>query len=94
MQELQTNYRGQCGEDEANARRRLDEVRRQKRDARVSEANAVDAQRERDIISREQCDEMYRIVHRRRQTLAAMTPGERADFDRFESNWKARCRPG
>ncbi len=94
MQELQTNYRDQCGEDEANARRKQAEARREKHDARVGEAKAVDAQHERDTISREQCDEMYRIVHGRRQTIAKMTPGERADFDHFESNWKARCRPG
>jgi hypothetical protein len=45
-------------------------------------------------LSRQQCDEMYRIVHGRRQKVAAMAPGERSDFERFEANWQARCQPG
>jgi len=37
---------------------------------------------------------MYRIAHGKRQKVATMTPGERADFDRFEGNRQARCRAG
>ena len=90
--ELRESYRERCSEDEYRARRRLGEERGRKRQARDNEELAARAEQAREKLSREQCDEMYRIIHGKRQRVAAMTPGERGDFERFEANWKARCR--
>ncbi|MEO8835602.1 MAG: hypothetical protein ABI364_02575 [Caldimonas sp.] len=93
MSELATSYHERCSEDEQNARKRLTEEQGKKREVRDNEAKAEKAEQDRVRLSREQCDEMYRIVHRRRQTLETMGEGGRADFRRFEANWKARCQP-
>jgi len=36
---------------------------------------------------------MRRILQGKRQRLDSMTPGERADFERFEATWRSRCLP-
>jgi hypothetical protein len=92
--ELANSYRQRCGDEEQKAQRRLGEEHRKKHELREREAAAEQVERDRVQLTREQCDEMYRIVHGKRQKLATMTPGERADFDRFEANRQARCRPG
>ena len=89
--ELHESYRAQCSEDESKARKRLAEENGRQRDLRDNEERAAKAEQARQKLSREQCDEMYRIIHGKRQRVATLTPGERGDFERFEANWKARC---
>ncbi|MEO5845577.1 MAG: hypothetical protein ABIQ33_12135 [Caldimonas sp.] len=93
LAELHSSYRERCGEDDAVARKRFVEEQAKKRDAHNNELLAE--KRERDLVklTREQCDEMYRIAHNRRKKLEALSPGERADFERFEANRKSRCQP-
>jgi hypothetical protein len=93
LYELRSSYQERCSDDDLAARKRFIEDLAKQRDARNSQL-AVE-KRERDLVTqtREQCDEMYRIAHGRRKKLDTMSAGERADFERFEANWKARCPP-
>ncbi len=93
LAELHNSYRERCREDDQAARKRFADEQAKKSDARNDELLAE--KRERDLIklTREQCEEMYRIAHNRRKKLDALSPGERADFERFEANRKSRCQP-
>jgi hypothetical protein len=93
LQELYTSYRERCSDDDQAARKRFAEEQSKKRDARNNELAAEKRERDRVTLTREQCDEMYRIAHGRRKKVDTMSAGERADFERFEANWKARCQP-
>lgn len=93
MSELRTSYRERCSDDEQAARKRLAEEQSKHRDARES-ALAADRREIAHVkLSREQCDEMYRIAAARRKKLDTMSGGEREDFERFQANWKSRCPP-
>jgi hypothetical protein len=92
LYELHSSYRERCSDDDQAARKRFAEEQAKRREAANNEQMAEKRERDMIKVSREQCDEMYRIVHTRRKKLDTMTPGERADFDRFEANWKSRCR--
>ena len=91
-EELRNSYRDRCGEEERVARSRFAEDQSKKADARRRDQQAEASELDRRKLSREQCDEMYRIIHGRRQKVATMSPGERSDFDRFEATWQARCK--
>ena len=91
--ELHQSYRERCGEEDQAARKRFAEAQQKRREARNDELVAEKRERDQARLTREQCDEMYRIVHGRRKKLDTMTTGERADFERFEANWKSRCVP-
>ena len=93
LAELHGSYRDRCSDDDQAARKRFAEEQTKKRDARHGELLAEKRERDRIAATREQCDEMYRIVHGRRKKVETMSVGERADFERFEANWKARCQP-
>lgn len=94
MGELRVSYREKCADDEQRARARLTEEQGKARDARSAQERAERAEADRRKLSSEQCDEMYRIVAGKRKRAAQMTAGERDDFERFESNWRARCPAG
>jgi hypothetical protein len=89
--DLLASYQRRCGEEEQQANRRLAEDNRLKREIQAREAASEKFERDRVKLTREQCDEMYRIAHGKRPKLATMSPGERADFDRFEATRQARC---
>lgn len=91
MAELRADYQRRCGDDEAAARQRLREAQAQERDRRQDQQAAADAERSRAQLSAEQCHEMLRILHGKRQRTAAMSDGEKADLQRFEDNYKVRC---
>ncbi len=93
MIDLQFAYRERCLEEDIAARKRLLEDLTRSREAHDSEVAAEKRERDRVVQSREQCDEMYRILHGRRKKIDTMSVGERADFDRFEANWKSGCGP-
>lgn len=90
--ELRESYQQRCGNEEREARKRLAEDERSKADVRMREQAAAASERDQRKLTHEQCDEMYRIIHGRRQKLASMSPGERSDHDRFEATWQARCK--
>jgi len=91
MWELRADYEKRCSDNEASARRQLQEADRQQRDRRLDQQAAVDAEKSRAALSVEQCYEMLRILHGKRQRAATMNDGEKADLQRFEENYKARC---
>lgn len=93
LYELRSSYQERCSDDDQTARKRFADEQTKKREARNDEVTAEKRERDRLIQSREQCDEMYRIAHGRRKKLDTMSAGERADFERFEANRKARCQP-
>jgi hypothetical protein len=61
-------------------------------DVRKREQAAETSERDQRKLTHERCDEMYRIIHGRRQKVASMSPGERSDHDWFEATWQARCK--
>jgi len=92
QRDLQIEYQSKCADDDSEARRRVwqdksaqRQARRDEREARVNEK--AQTQRE-----REQCHEMLRILHTKRQRKDALTPGEQADLQRFEDNYNGRCK--
>jgi len=94
LSELSENYRRQCGEDEQQARQRLSQDQSDERTQRKRQDQTRSDDRKRAVIASEQCNEMLGALHARRQRSATMTPGEKADLDLFEANYKARCTSG
>ena len=94
MDELQSDYRKRCAEEDQLARKRQREADDQQRDRREDQQAAVKAEKTRAATSSEQCYEMLRILHGKRQRVATMNDGERADLQRFEDNYKSRCPRG
>jgi hypothetical protein len=93
LQELYDAYRQQCAEEETRARGLAQEGLNRQREAREREERGARLELDRDKLNRDQCAEMRRILQAKRQRLDAMTPGERADFERFEATWRSRCLP-
>lgn len=91
MNDLQADYRRRCSEDEALARGKWQDAQAQERERRNDRQSAVEAAKSRVVSSAEQCYEMLRILHGKRQRAASMNDGEKADLQRFEDNYKARC---
>lgn len=90
--DLRKEYQAKCREEDRLARQKHADAQadgfRAEREARDAKAQArVLSQRE-----REQCHELLRILHGRRQRAATMTPGEQADLQRFEESYVARCK--
>jgi hypothetical protein len=94
LDELRRSYNELCRDDDQQARRRFAEEQASRREIRAQDQAAERRERDQKRLSIEQCDEMYRILHGKRPKLPTMSPGERADFHRFEANWQARCKPG
>lgn len=90
--ELRDEYRRKCSEEERDA---MDRVSRERRDQRQQERDSKQARQQEQAqaaAEREQCAEMNRILGERRKRLDGMSPGERADLQRFETNYLARCK--
>lgn len=97
QQELRRDYQRRCASDEAQARQRLSQEQRLGRQAQLTEQRQAQQQVQREQVQQqrtvEQCGEMRRIIASKTQRLPTMTPGEVADFRRFESNYNERCPP-
>jgi Spy/CpxP family protein refolding chaperone len=92
MLELQRAYRKKCDEDEQQARQRFDQQKQAQRNERQSQQAAEQADQARVATSREQCDELLRILHGKRKQFDAMSAGQKADFQRFEGSYNERCK--
>lgn len=88
---LRKEWVQKCSEDEAIAYRRLREERRQAYSQRLQDEKAEQTQLEAEERRRAQCGEMRLSLSQRRARMDAMTPGERADLERFEKNYTTRC---
>jgi hypothetical protein len=84
-------YRGRCLEEERYALQRVSEADRRQREQQRSALVAKEAEKERAATYKVQCAEMRAIRDAKRQRLDSMTPGERSDFDRFQSAFSSRC---
>ena len=73
---------------------RYREADKQQQDQRRDEQAIAKADKSRAQVSAEQCYEMLRILHGKRQRTASMSDGEKADLQRFEDNYKNRCPRG
>lgn len=90
--DLREEYQNKCQDDDEAARKRAMEEKRQQRDERRAEINSRQAEQARSAAAREQCNELLRILSEKRKRLDAMTPGERADHQRFETSYAERCK--
>lgn len=93
LAELHAEYRTKCSEDEAEAHQKLSRERADQRSARRAEQASQQAEQTRASREREQCQELLRILHGKRQRLGEMSPGEKSDFERSDANYHARCAP-
>jgi hypothetical protein len=89
---LYEEYRQKCSEDDAAARQRLSEDRRNERDAKRSVQTAAQQQQQQTRIASDQCNELLRILATKRRQTATMSDGERADLQRSETNYTERCK--
>ncbi|HEY9066569.1 MAG TPA: hypothetical protein VIO33_16435 [Burkholderiaceae bacterium] len=94
MSELRENYYKRCSEDEQQARQRVSQDRSDERAQRKASDQAQRDARNRATLNNEQCYEMLRILHGKRQRAAGMNAGEKADLELFEANYKNRCTAG
>jgi hypothetical protein len=91
MSDLHNEYRAKCAEEESEAYQKLSRERGDQRLARRQELAAQQAEQQRSVREREQCAELLRILQGKRQRLATMSAGEKADFEHSESAYHARC---
>jgi len=89
---LHEEYRQKCADEDAAARQRLAEDRRNERDTKRSLQTAAQQQQQQTRIASEQCNELLRILAARRRQAATMSDGERADLQRSETNYAERCK--
>jgi site-specific DNA-cytosine methylase len=92
QRDLQMEYQRKCAEDDSEARRQVWKDKSAERQARRDEREARASEKAQTQREREQCNEMLRILHAKRQRMATLTPGEQADLQRFEDNYNARCK--
>ena len=91
---MRDEYQSRCQDDEREARERLYRDKIAQRNDLVSQKTAAAAASNQAKLTRDQCDEMLRILVARRKRLDGMSDGERNDHQRFESNYVARCKSG
>ncbi len=90
--DLQDTYRRDCAEDEQAAYQQLYRARNEQRESRKAQQMAEQAVRDEQRTHREQCDEMARILHGRRQKLDQLNDGQKADLQRFQDSYTQRCK--
>jgi hypothetical protein len=88
--EMRRNYQRECSEDESEARAKWARERGEKKQLARSEEESARRAQERTKQQQEQCGEAKRILVTKRQRTD-LTEGEKADLQRFEANYKARC---
>lgn len=91
ISDLHNEYRSKCAEEESEARQRVYREQSDQRNARKSEQQSQKFQRELGVRERDQCHELLRILHGKRQRLASMSDGEKTDLANSEAAYHARC---
>lgn len=91
---MQREYRTQCADDEKQAMNQAWQDKREKQSLKMEAQKAEKLEKERNVQASntrtEQCRESKRILTTKR-ARTDLTPGEKADLDRFEENFRARC---
>lgn len=90
MSNLHREWNQRCQEDDRDARRRYYEQQRDGRKARADEKKVEATVVAQNAARKQQCDEMLRILSNKRRRTD-LNDGEKADLQRFESNYRERC---
>lgn len=90
--DLHTTYRDKCSYEDEQARHRLYDQKSTERKEREAEQKAQQQAQAQVALGKEQCYEMLRILHGKRQRIDTMTDGEKRDMQRFDANYEARCK--
>ena len=92
LADLHATYRNKCSHEEEQALRRFYEQKSTERKEREAEQKAQQQAQAAVTLGKEQCHEMLRILHGKRQRVDSMTEGEKRDLQRFEANYNERCK--
>lgn len=92
LTDLYATYRDKCSEEDTEARRRLYQQKSTERSERQAEQRAQQQAQAQVALGKEQCQEMLRILHGKRQRIDTLTDGEKRDLQLFESNYEGRCK--
>lgn len=90
---LQQAYARECGKDEAQASSRVYQEQAEKSRQQGADFLANRKEQERAAQREQQCAESRRILTNKK-ARTDLTPGEKDDLARFETNYRARCLPG
>jgi Domain of unknown function (DUF4124) len=89
--QLQMEYQRKCRDEDSSARQRVYEDERNQQEQKLAVKRERELQQEQTEQSREQCGELKRILYKRRESVASMNAGEKADLQRFEASYTERC---
>jgi hypothetical protein len=92
LADLHGTYREKCSDEDDEARRKLRQRKSAERSERQAEQTAQQQAQAQVALGKEQCHEMLRILHGKRQRTDALTDGERRDLQRFEASYQERCK--
>jgi hypothetical protein len=90
MADMRREYSRDCAEDEGLARQKLLELRAGKRNEAKAAEQAKQLAAQQSKMSAEMCGELKRVI-KNKKMRTDLTPGEIADLERSEQNYKGRC---
>jgi hypothetical protein len=90
VSEMRKNYQLECAENESEARSRYSRDNGEKRQVALTEQDAARRAQERTKQQEEQCGESKRILVTKK-ARADLNDGEKAELQRFEAGYRARC---
>ena len=89
--DIREEFRLSCQDAVANAQKALYQEKLKSYTATQESIRAEQLASDQTRAAREQCDELLRILAMKRKRVSTMSEGERADHERFEANYRARC---
>jgi hypothetical protein len=89
--EVREEFRLHCQDAASEAQKALYQDKLKSYNLRQETASVDRLAAQQSKTSREQCDELLRILAAKRKRVPAMTDGERADHERSEANYQTRC---
>ncbi|MEO5669735.1 MAG: hypothetical protein ABIR26_03490 [Ramlibacter sp.] len=90
MATMQKDYRSECGENEQEAQALYSQEKGAKVKQRRAEKEAEKLEVDRASLREQQCGESKRILFTKRSRID-LNEGEKAELQRFEANYRARC---
>jgi hypothetical protein len=89
---VHNEFLSSCPDAMSEARQSLNRDKLEKYNATQDQKSAARSSAQRDKITREQCDELLRILAGQRKRIDSMSDGEKADHAHSEQNYAARCK--
>ena len=89
---MRRDYQAECGENESEARQQMSRDSSAQRQQKSADMKAQMVARNDASLRQQQCEESKRILITKRNR-PNLTEGERAELQRFEDNYRARCTP-